>query len=191
MEDRLFIIFFQRKSKVTFTEALQTDRQVPTILRYEEKMKKSSVRLLIILAVTSAVLFTGNIPTVKAVTKDKWYTKASSYKKVEEAAQKEDEPFILFFYTDWCGYCKKMNKKYLSNSTINKILSKYYRIKINPDNGEEEHALAEKKGVTGIPDFRIVHPGGRTIKLHPFREGGSLKVKAFIRELKAALKEKS
>ena len=84
-----------------------------------------------------------------------------------------------------------MNEKYLSNAEINRILSKYYRIKINPDNGEEEKALADKKGVNGYPDFRIVHPDGRAVRLHPFREGGSLKVKAFIRDLKAALKGES
>ncbi|MCI5168073.1 MAG: hypothetical protein D3903_18800 [Candidatus Electrothrix sp. GM3_4] len=150
-------------------------------------MKKSPVSLLLIMTIVG-VFFIGSTHIAEAVTTGKWYTKASSFEKIEEAAKKKDKPYIFFVYTDWCGFCKKMNKKYLSNADIKRILSKYYRIKINPDKGEAEKALANEKGVNGYPDFRIVHPDGRTIKIHPFRDGGSLKVKAFIRDLKAALK---
>ncbi|WP_339134436.1 MAG: thioredoxin family protein [Candidatus Electrothrix sp. GW3-4] len=153
-------------------------------------MKKRPASLLLILTILAAILL-GNTYTAEAITTSKWYTKASSFEKIEEAAQKKNKPYILFFYTDWCGYCKKMNKKYLSNAKIKLILAKHYRIKINPDNGEEEKALATAKGVNGYPDFRIVHPDGHTLRIHPFRDGGSLKVKAFIRDLKAALKGKS
>ncbi|MDU9050295.1 MAG: thioredoxin family protein [Candidatus Electrothrix sp. Rat3] len=150
-------------------------------------MKKSPVSLLLILTISCAI-FLGNAHIAEAVTTSQWYTKASSFEKIEKAAKEKNKPYIFFVYTDWCGFCKKMNKKYFSNADIKQILSKYYRIKINPDNGEEEKALANEKGVNGYPDFRIVHPDGRTIKIHPFRDGGSLKVKAFIRDLKAALK---
>ncbi|CAK8725098.1 Thioredoxin-like domain-containing protein [Candidatus Electrothrix aarhusensis] len=150
-------------------------------------MKKSPVSLLLIMTIVGAI-FISNAHSTETVTTSKWYTKASSFEKIEEAAKKKDKPYMFFVYTDWCGFCKKMNKKYFSNPEIKQILSKYYRIKINPDKGEEEKALANKKGVNGYPDFRVVHPDGRTIKIHPFRDGGSLKVKAFIRDLKAALK---
>ncbi|MCI5125917.1 MAG: thioredoxin family protein [Candidatus Electrothrix sp. AR5] len=150
-------------------------------------MKNTSKSLLLIITIVGA-FFIGNAHIAEAVTTGKWYTKASSFEKIEKAAQKKDKPYIIFFYTDWCGYCKKMNKKYLTNQKIKQILSKYYRIKINPDKGDKEKALASEKSVQGYPDFRIVHPDGRSIKLHPFRSGGSLKVKAFIRDLKAALK---
>jgi thiol:disulfide interchange protein len=150
-------------------------------------MNKKPASLLLIITIASAILI-GNIRSAEAVTTSQWYTKASSFEKIEKAAKERNKPYIFFIYTDWCGFCKKMNEKYFSNSEIKQILSKYYRIKINPDNGEKEKALADKKGVNGYPDFRIVHPDGRSIKIHPFRDGGSLKVKAFIRDLKAALK---
>jgi thiol:disulfide interchange protein len=150
-------------------------------------MNKRPASLLLIMTIVGAI-FISNAHVAEAVTTGKWYTKASSFEKIEKAAQKKNKPYIFFVYTDWCGYCKKMNKKYFSNAKIKQILAKYYRIKINPDKGEEEKALASEKGVNGYPDFRIVHPDGRTIKIHPFRDGGSLKVKAFIRDLKAALK---
>ncbi|MGB5685442.1 MAG: thioredoxin fold domain-containing protein [Candidatus Electrothrix sp.] len=150
-------------------------------------MNKRPTSLLLIITIIGA-FFIGSTHIVEAVTTDTWYTKASNFEKIEKAAKEKNKPYIFFVYTDWCGFCKKMNEKYFSNPEIKQILSKYYRIKINPDNGEEEKALTNKKGVQGYPDFRIVHPDGRSIKIHPFRDGGSLKVKAFIRDLKAALK---
>lgn len=150
-------------------------------------MNKRPASLLLIITIIGA-LFISNARNAKAVTISQWYTEASSFDKIEKAAKDRNKPYIFFVYTDWCGFCKKMDRKYFSNTEIQHILSKYYRIKINPDNGEAEKALARKKGVKGYPDFRIVHPDGRTIKIHPFRDGGSLKVKAFIRDLKAALK---
>ena len=150
-------------------------------------MNKRPTSLLLIITIVGA-FFIGTTHIAEAVTTDKWYTKASSFEKIEKAAKKKNKPYIFFVYTDWCGYCKKMNKKYLTNPKVQQILSKHYRIKINPDNGEKEKALASEKNVQGYPDFRIIHPDGRTIKLHPFQRGGSLKVKAFIRDLKAALK---
>ncbi len=150
-------------------------------------MKNTNKYLPLILTLFCAT-FLGNINTAEAVTTSKWYKKASSFKKIEKAAKKKDEPYILFFYTDWCGYCKKMNKKYLSNAEVKKILSKHYRIKIKTDGSEKAKALADEKGVHGVPDFRIVYPDGRSIRLHPFKKGGSIKVKTFIKGLKVALK---
>ena len=149
-------------------------------------MKKNHVSLLLLLTIIS-ILFISNTYAAEAVTTSQWYTEASDFKEVKKAAAREKKPYILFFYTDWCGYCKKMNRKYLSDEKVEQILSKYYRIKINPENGEEEGRLAQKKEVQGFPDFRIVHPDGRSIIVHPFQSGGSLEVDAFIKELKAAL----
>lgn len=149
-------------------------------------MRKISKSLLLILTVVGAI-FIGNTQNAEAITTGKWYTKAASYKKVHKAAKKKNKPYILFFYTDWCGYCKKMNKKYLGNAKVKKVLSKHYKMKINPDKGEKEKALSEKKGVSGYPDFRVVQPNGSSTKIHPFRQGGSWSVDKFIDKLKVAL----
>lgn len=149
-------------------------------------MKKDTT-ILLILTIFCAIFFS-NTHTAEAVTTSRWYTKAVSFKRIEKAAKENNKPYILFFYTNWCGYCKRMDRKYLSNTEVKKILSKYYRIKINPDKGRPEKTLANEKGVRGYPDFRIVHPNGRSIRIHPFQNDGPVKVKAFIKDLKAMLK---
>ncbi|MCI5142837.1 MAG: hypothetical protein D3909_14145, partial [Candidatus Electrothrix sp. ATG1] len=66
-------------------------------------MNKQPVPFLLILALIGA-LFLGNTHTAEAVTTSKWYKKASSFEKIEKAAKKKNKPYVLFFYTDWCGY---------------------------------------------------------------------------------------
>lgn len=149
-------------------------------------MKKKYPSILLILPIFCAIFFSTH--TAEAVTTSRWYTKAASLKRIEKAAKENNRPYILFFYTNWCGYCKRMNRKYLSNTEVKKILSKYYRIKINPDKGRAEKTLANEKEVRGYPDFRVVHPNGKIMRLHPFQDDGSIKVKTFIRDLKTMLK---
>lgn len=49
-------------------------------------------------------------------------------------AQKEGKIAIIDCYTDWCGWCKEMDKKTFTNDTIiNRINENYIAIKFNPE----------------------------------------------------------
>lgn len=59
----------------------------------------------------------------------------------EEAIEKnKTEPRKIFIdvYTDWCGWCKVMDKKTFSNPLIAEYLNeKYYAVKLNAEQREE------------------------------------------------------
>lgn len=51
---------------------------------------------------------------------------------------KEPRKILVDVYTDWCGWCKKMDKyTYTDTSVINNLKTKYYLVKFNAEQKEE------------------------------------------------------
>ena len=82
---------------------------------------------LILLLAAPALLITAQTSTVK------WYS-------IEEAtalAKTDPRPIFVDAYTDWCGWCKKLDKDTFSNPVIAEILnSKYYAVKFDAEGKE-------------------------------------------------------
>jgi len=84
-----------------------------------------------------------------------------SYNEGLTLAQKEDKYVLIYFYTDGCSWCKKMEKETFSDEDVKKILSdKFVIVKINArsenkviENGKEisERELATLYQVSGYP----------------------------------------
>jgi len=84
-----------------------------------------------------------------------------SYDEGLTLAEKENKYVLIYFYTDECGWCKKMVDQTYSNEEVKKILSdKFVAVKIDArsenkviENGEEisEKKLAILYQVSGYP----------------------------------------
>lgn len=60
----------------------------------------------------------------------KWYSPDAGFKK----AKKEKKTVLIDIYTDWCGWCKKMDNETYSNKKVIKALNKsFVCIKYNPE----------------------------------------------------------
>lgn len=73
--------------------------------------------------------------SVKAQNKVKWLT----FEEAIEKNEKNPKPILIDIYTDWCGWCKKMDKTTYKNEVIVKYINEnYYAVKLN---GEEKRDI--------------------------------------------------
>jgi len=96
---------------------------------FSHKMIGMINRIIILLLVSLVFL-----PAIKAQEEIKWYT-------IEEAFQlSAQEPRILVIdvYTDWCGWCKRMDAATFSNPEIAAVLNThFYPVKLNAEGKED------------------------------------------------------
>lgn len=91
------------------------------------------------------------------------------------------KPIALYFYTDWCPYCARLEHNVLSRPEVKEYLEKTLYVSVNPEHGKSENALfASFKGV-GYPTFIILE------KDKPARQvPTAVKPEAFIQACKSA-----
>ncbi len=106
----------------------------------------------------------------------------SNFKNGYAKALKEKKPIVIDLYTDWCHWCKVMEKKTFNDPEIKKQLNdEFVFIQLNPDNSKETvsflHDQGEFKGsvneftqalrVTGYPSMVFMDKTGKVVTVIP------------------------
>ncbi len=75
-------------------------------------------------------LFFGAINMAHAAESIKWYT----LEEAMEAAKEKPKPLLVDLYTDWCGWCKKLDADTFAHAGIVKYISEnFYPVKFNAE----------------------------------------------------------
>ncbi|MCX6188502.1 MAG: DUF255 domain-containing protein [Bacteroidetes bacterium] len=130
------------------------------------------MKLLKVLAVITLYLsITSFKPAVKPTKDLKWMSWNNGY----ELAKKKNKIALIDCYTDWCGWCKVMDKKTYSDANVQrKIYANFIPIKLNPElgetytyqgkqyNGAQLLALLTNNTLSGYPTIIFIIPSGKT-----------------------------
>lgn len=81
---------------------------------------------------------TGFLLAAKKPLKDPENTKWISLQEAEQSFQQEKRPILIDLYTDWCGWCKVMDRKTYRNQKVSAYLAnKFYTVKFNAEGKSE------------------------------------------------------
>jgi len=84
-------------------------------------------------------------------------TWATSYADANAKAKAGGKLVMIDFYTDWCGWCKKLDKDTYTNARVAALTDKEcVSVKVNAE--KEGIALAKKYAVTGFPTILFLDP---------------------------------
>lgn len=85
-----------------------------------------------------------------------------NYDTALQKAQKEKKLVMVDVYTDWCGWCKRLDKDAYSNKDVTaKLTKEFISLKINPEKGEQNAKLAKAFGTRGYPHIVFLDMTGK------------------------------
>lgn len=123
-----------------------------------------------------------------------WYQGARGLEQAMAEAEKKGVPVAVYFYTDWCPYCRNFQTYLLDANSVDDYFQGMAVVKINPEKGAEAAALAKKYGIHGYPAFYL-HPRAqaKAEPLSPFvQERRSFRIRTpgeFIAACKAVVEQ--
>jgi thioredoxin-related protein len=120
------------------------------------------------------------VPTVATVSMARTAPDDGIFSKWEDAfatASREKKLVMVDVYTDWCGWCKRLDKDVYSDAIVKKEVAKYFTaVKLNAESDDmhtvggksiSERQLAGSWQVTGYPTIMFVTPEGEIIQKIP------------------------
>ncbi len=100
-------------------------------------MKKTIIFTLLV--INTLGLFS-QATTLKEGESVKWYT----IQEAEKLMKQSPRPLFVDTYTDWCGWCKKMDKETFTNPVISDLLNKkFYAVKFDAEGTEKVSFLGQ------------------------------------------------
>lgn len=132
----------------------------------------SSAVVLVTVGIHVAIQFGTNPSTASASSID-WKT----FDVARELSRKHGKPILLDVYTNWCTWCKKMDKEVYADSAISAIIrSNFIAVKLNAESGTNliyegkqisEAQFAQFLGIRGYPTTVFFGTDGKPITIVP------------------------
>ncbi len=106
----------------------------------------------------------------------------NSYDQALNLARAQSKPIMVDFYTEWCGWCKRLDQETYKDQRVAIISMSFICLKID---GDKNSALVQKYNVSGYPTILFLDPSGKVIGGGPgYRDGDTM-----LNEMNVALQK--
>jgi thiol:disulfide interchange protein len=79
-----------------------------------------------------------------------------------DRARTEDRLVMVDVYTDWCGWCKKLDSETFGDLRVAEALKNVISIRVNAEKGGE--SVAARYGVRGFPTVLFLSASGDVVR---------------------------
>lgn len=110
---------------------------------------------------------------------------AKDLASAQKAAAKSKKIMMIDFYTDWCGWCKRLDHDTYTNEKVVKLSTQLVSLKLNAE--KEGKELATKLGVRGYPTIVFMDSSGKVVH----KISGYLKPEPFAAEMTKVIESAS
>ena len=99
-----------------------------------------------------------------------WLSGAAGYQRALAQQRGSDEAVLVYFYTDWCPYCRRFNQNIVPSSELAEYLRHAIAVRVNSEAGHAEEALAAQFRVSGYPMIFVIPADGSPTEVAPFED---------------------
>jgi thiol:disulfide interchange protein len=78
-------------------------------------------------------------------------------------ARRTGKVMMIDVYTDWCGWCKKLDTDTYADAGVTKGAERFVALKLNPETSSSAGQFAAKYGVSGYPTILFVDGDGALV----------------------------
>ena len=72
----------------------------------------------------------------------KWLNGADGFEQAIERRRGTTDVMLLYFYTDWCPYCRQLSNEILASPPMQQYVEHVIAVRINPERGAREEKEA-------------------------------------------------
>ena len=81
-----------------------------------------------------------------------------------DMAKSDGKVIVVDVYTDWCGWCKKMDQVIYSDPLVVGLSRQEIFLKLDAEDGGQGQQFARRMGVKGYPTTIVIDGEGRRLK---------------------------
>jgi thioredoxin-related protein len=101
---------------------------------------------------------------------------SGNFDQAVEKASTENKKIFIYGHTDWCGYCRKMEKSTFKEKEVNDFMNaNFVSLNYDLEKGEGIH-IAAKYGLKSYPAYVLLSPKGELLS----KTGGYINQETFL-----------
>jgi thiol-disulfide isomerase/thioredoxin len=97
-------------------------------------------------------------PTTVGTAKMPW---AKSWDVAVKQAKATGRPIFIDFYTDWCGWCKELDRSVYTDPQVVKVAEGFVPVRLNAEKDGSDVAMKYRSQISGFPTILFVDSEGK------------------------------